>query len=93
MAKASGLTQNAIVRIWREFGLKPHLKENFKLSTDPFFVEKIRDIVGSTSIRRKRPARWWWASTRRARFRCRIAVSPSSTRSKLFAHESIAQDI
>lgn len=46
MAAASGLTQNAIVRIWRAFGLKPHLQENFKLSTDPFFIEKVRDIVG-----------------------------------------------
>ena len=46
MAKASGLTQNAIGRIWRAFGLKPHLQENFKLSTEPFFVEKVRDIVG-----------------------------------------------
>lgn len=46
MAEASGLNQNAIVRIWRAFGLKPHLEENFKLSTDPFFVEKVRDIVG-----------------------------------------------
>jgi transposase len=46
MAAASGLTQNAIVRIWRAFGLRPHLQENFKLSTDPFFVEKVRDIVG-----------------------------------------------
>ena len=46
MAAASGLTQNAIVRIWRAFELKPHLRENFKLSTDPFFVEKVRDIVG-----------------------------------------------
>jgi transposase len=46
MAQASGLTQSAIVRIWRAFGLKPHLQENFKLSTDPFFVEKVRDIVG-----------------------------------------------
>lgn len=46
MAKASGLTQNAIHRIWRAFGLKPHLQENFKLSTDPFFVEKVRDIAG-----------------------------------------------
>lgn len=46
MAEASGLNQNAIVRIWRAFGLKPHLQENFKLSTDPFFVEKVRDIVG-----------------------------------------------
>jgi transposase len=46
MAAASGLNQNAIVRIWRAFGLKPHLQESFKLSTDPFFVEKVRDIVG-----------------------------------------------
>lgn len=46
MAEASGLTQSAIVRIWRAFGLKPHLQENFKLSTDPFFIEKVRDIVG-----------------------------------------------
>lgn len=46
MARASGLTQNAIVRIWHAFGLKPHLQETFKLSADPFFVEKVRDIVG-----------------------------------------------
>jgi transposase len=46
MAAASGLNQNAIVRIWRAFGLKPHLQKNFKLSTDAFFVEKVRDIVG-----------------------------------------------
>lgn len=46
MARASGLTQNAIVRIWHSYGLKPHLQENFKLSSDPFFVEKVRDIVG-----------------------------------------------
>jgi transposase len=46
MAKQSGLTQNAIHRIWRAFGLKPHLQETFKLSTDPFFVEKVRDVVG-----------------------------------------------
>jgi transposase len=46
MAEASGLNQNAIVRIWRAFGLKPHLQENFKLSIDAFFVEKVRDIVG-----------------------------------------------
>ena len=46
MAKASGLTQNAVLRIWKAFGLKPHLQETFKLSTDPFFVEKVRDVVG-----------------------------------------------
>jgi transposase len=46
MAKNCGLTQNAIWRIWGAFGLKPHLQQNFKFSTDPFFVEKVRDIVG-----------------------------------------------
>ena len=46
MAKASGLTQNAVLRIWRAFGLKPHLEQTFKLSSDPFFVEKVRDVVG-----------------------------------------------
>lgn len=45
-AEAVGLSQNAIVRIWHAFELKPHLSETFKLSTDPFFVEKVRDIVG-----------------------------------------------
>lgn len=46
MAKATGLSQSAISRIWRAFGLKPHLHETFKLSTDPYFVEKVRDVVG-----------------------------------------------
>jgi transposase len=41
-----GLSQTAVSRIWRAFGLKPHLQETFKLSTDPFFTEKVRDIVG-----------------------------------------------
>jgi transposase len=46
MAEATGLSQSAIVRIWNAFGLKPHKSETFKLSTDPFFVEKVRDVVG-----------------------------------------------
>jgi transposase len=46
MAETTGLTQNAIWRIWRAFGLQPHRQENFKLSTDPFFIEKVRDVVG-----------------------------------------------
>ena len=46
MAKAAGLSQTAVSRIWRAFGLKPHLAETFKLSADPFFVEKVRDVVG-----------------------------------------------
>jgi transposase len=46
MAEAVGLSQSAIVRIWNAFGLKPHQSETFKLSTDPYFVEKVRDVVG-----------------------------------------------
>lgn len=46
MAEACGLSQTAVSRIWRAFGLKPHRRETFKLSTDPFFVEKVRDVVG-----------------------------------------------
>jgi transposase len=46
MAKTCGLSQSAIVRIWHAFGLQPHRSETFKLSTDPFFVEKVRDVVG-----------------------------------------------
>ena len=46
MARATGLSQTAVSRIWRAFGLKPHLREAFKLSTDPYFVEKVRDVVG-----------------------------------------------
>jgi transposase len=46
MAEAAGMSQTAVGRIRRSFGLKPHLRETFKLSTDPFFVEKVRDVVG-----------------------------------------------
>ena len=46
MAAATGMSQSAVSRIWRAFGLKPHLAESFKLSPDPLFIEKVRDIVG-----------------------------------------------
>jgi len=46
MAKRSGLSQSTIARIWRAFGLQPHRVEGFKLSRDPLFIEKVRDIVG-----------------------------------------------
>jgi hypothetical protein len=46
MAKASGLSPTMIHRIWQAFGLQPHRSETFKLSTDPLFIEKVRDIVG-----------------------------------------------
>ena len=46
MAKAVGHAPSAIHRIWQAFGLQPHRSETFKLSSDPLFVEKVRDIVG-----------------------------------------------
>jgi transposase len=46
MAKASGLSTSSVQRIWRAFGLQPHRLETFKLSTDPDFVSKVRDVVG-----------------------------------------------
>ena len=46
MAAATGLNQTAVSKIWRAFGLQPHRVEQFKLSKDPLFVEKVRDIVG-----------------------------------------------
>ncbi len=46
MAAATGLNQTAVSRIWRAFGLKPHREQTWKLSSDPQFIEKVRDIVG-----------------------------------------------
>lgn len=46
MAQAVGYAPSTIHRIWKAFGLQPHRAETFKLSTDPLFVEKVRDIVG-----------------------------------------------
>ena len=46
MAGAARLSQSSVSRIWRAFGLQPHRQETFKLSTDPMFVDKVRDIVG-----------------------------------------------
>jgi transposase len=46
MAREVGLTQSAVLRIWRAFGLQPHRRESWKLSRDPQFIEKVRDVVG-----------------------------------------------
>jgi transposase len=47
MAAATGMSQSAVSRIWRAFGLKPHHQvESFKLSPDPQFIDKVRDVVG-----------------------------------------------
>jgi transposase len=46
MARRSGLSKSTIGRIWHDFGLKPHIQDSFKLSTDPLFIEKVVDVVG-----------------------------------------------
>src|SRR3989449_7159512 len=46
LAAATGMSQTAVSRIWRAFGLKPHQTEAFKLSPDPQFIDMMRDIVG-----------------------------------------------
>src|SRR5688572_14347435 len=46
MAAESGLSKSTVGRVWKAFGLKPHLVDTFKLSKDPQFIEKVRDVVG-----------------------------------------------
>ena len=46
MARATGLSVSTVGRVWGAFGLQPHRSETFKLSADPLFAEKVRDIVG-----------------------------------------------
>src|SRR5690606_1749904 len=46
MAEAAGISHATVGRIWRTFGLQPHVVKSFKLSDDPLFIEKVRDIVG-----------------------------------------------
>jgi transposase len=46
MAQEIGLTQSAVQRIWKAFGLQPHRQETWKLSKDPLFIDKVRDVVG-----------------------------------------------
>src|SRR5215218_5430938 len=46
MATAAGMSHTMVGRIWRTFGLQPHVTESFKLSPDPQLVAKVRDVVG-----------------------------------------------
>ncbi len=46
MAGESGVSTSSVQRIWRAFGLQPHRSKTFKLSTDPLFIDKVRDVVG-----------------------------------------------
>ena len=46
LARQCGLSRSTVSRIWRALALQPHRSETFKLSKDPLFIEKVRDIVG-----------------------------------------------
>jgi len=46
MAEATGLSKSTVGRIWKAFGLKPHQVDTFKISNDPQFIDKVRDVVG-----------------------------------------------
>jgi transposase len=46
MAERSGLSKSTVGRIWKGFGLKPHLTDGFKVSSDPLFVDKVYEVVG-----------------------------------------------
>ena len=46
IAKQTGISKSTVQRVWSAFGLQPHRHKSFKISTDPFFIEKLRDIVG-----------------------------------------------
>jgi hypothetical protein len=67
MAKAVGISVSSVQRIWRAHGLQPHRMRRFKLSNDPQFVAKLRDIVSLYSIRRTMPS--FCRSMRRAKFK------------------------
>lgn len=60
LARRVGLSPTTVHRIWRAFGLKPWLTEEFKVSTDPFLLDKVRDVVGCTWHHRptRQGSRW-----------------------------------
>jgi len=73
MAKRTGLSKTTIGKIWKDFGLKPHLVDHFKLSTDPLFIDKLYDVVGL--YLNPPEAQWCCASMRSPR--CRRSSAPS----------------
>ena len=74
LAKAQGVSDGTIRKIWRQHGLQPHRVGRFKLSTDPHFVEKLRDVVGLYVNPSAKP--WCFASMRRVGFRRWTAPAP-----------------
>ncbi|SFY44772.1 transcriptional regulator, RpiR family [Streptomyces atratus] len=71
MAKELGLSQSTVSRIWRAFGLQPHRSETFKLSTDPYFIDKVHDVVGLYLDPPERALVFWWESRPRTAARAR----------------------
>jgi transposase len=75
MAAETGFSHTTIRRMWTAFGLQPHRSQTFKLSSDPLFVDKVRDVVGFTYRHRTEPL--FSASMRRVRYRHSIASNRS----------------
>jgi transposase len=73
MAERSGLSKTTIGKIWKDFGLKPHLVDHFKLSTDPLFIDKLYDVVGLYL----NPPEAAWCSAWMRSPRCRRCSVPS----------------
>jgi hypothetical protein len=71
MAKTVGVSKDTVQRVWVAHGLKPHLVKTFKVSNDPQFTEKLKDVVGLYLTRRNTP--WCSVATRRRRFKLWIA--------------------
>ncbi len=74
MARSMGMSQSSISLIWRAFGLQPHRPESFKLSTDPLFIEKVRDVVGLYLDPPEGP--WSCASTRKSQIQALNRFQP-----------------
>lgn len=68
MAAKTGISNERVSVIWRTFGLAPHRAETFQLSTDPHFVEKVRDVVG-LYMSPPHKMHWYSVLTRRASVR------------------------
>ena len=71
----NGISKSTVHRLFRAFAVQPHRTRTFKLSTDPFFIEKVHDMWGFISARPI--TRWCSVWTKRARFRRSIALSRS----------------
>ena len=67
MAAQTGLSECSVSRIWRAFGLKPHLVETWKLSYDPQFIAKVRDVVRLYMSPPEHALSWPWTRSRRSR--------------------------